>query len=543
MTVDLLDGVGQSGIQRSVDGRHVIRISESRRVDLVDSTIAALSEKEIFQRGGGLVDIVRDPQIGEGGVVVPKGEPRVRVTPFARVYELSTLACKFEQRKNDEKKAASLGQARAYSWCEVDPPGTIIKTLIERGEWAHIRPLDAMVSWPVLRPDGTVFSGPGYDSQTCCYSTAGLELRIPKRVSQQHVAESIAKIHDILCDFPFEKPEHRSAWLAALLTVLARPCIRGPVPMVIFDANDRGTGKTLLCDLIGHILTGKDLSRRSVPDKGSEDEWGKMMLGIGIGGYPILLFDNVKTTLRSATLDMVLTGEVFQGRVLGINREMRVPIRTLFLISSNNAIISTDLVRRSLHCRIVSQVERPERRTGWKHNLPGDAAAKRGELLSAALTILLGYIHAGRPKVQAQPLGSYGAWAAQVQSPMVWAGLPDPVLTQDALRDQADEEGEQLGTLLVAWYEFLGATPTTVRDALARASEESDKSQYGSANPKAVALMEAAQAVGDGRRPTTSQLGFRIRKWKDKWQNSMCFAPGPDKHGSTKWYVRRMGDG
>ena len=80
--------------ERHTDGRIIIQLSR-RRVEVVDAAIAALSEMEVFQRGGGLVDIVRDPENGEGGVIVPTGEPRVRVTPYARVYEMCMLAARF----------------------------------------------------------------------------------------------------------------------------------------------------------------------------------------------------------------------------------------------------------------------------------------------------------------------------------------------------------------------------------------------------------------------------------------------------------------
>lgn len=471
--------------------------------------------------------------------MVPTGEPRVRVTPFARIYELATLSCCFKQNKLDEKKTETVGQ-KAFSLREVDPPRSLIMTLMERGEWSHIRPLDAMVSWPVLRPDGTIFDGAGYDARTRCYSTANTQLSLPPCITPKHVEAAIAALHDIVCDFPFEKPEHRSAWLAALLAVLARPAVRGPIPMVIFDANDRGAGKTMLCDTIGTILTGQKLPRRGVPDKGSDDEWGKMMLGIGIGSYPIVLFDNVNGMLRSATLDMVLTGESFQGRVLGMNKEMRVPIRTQFLVSSNNAIISPDLIRRSLHCRIIAG-ERPELRTGFKHQLPAAAAMVRPALLQAAFTILLGYEQAGRPKVQRRELGSYESWGERIQSAMIWAGLPDPVETQDELRAQADAEADQLGPLLSAWSEMFGHRAVTVAAAVKECVELADDSNYRTSDPKAVALLEALAALGDyGKRPASRQIGNHIRKWKDKWLNQMCFVHDGETGGSARWKVVRL---
>lgn len=506
------------------DGRHIIPLHDTTRVKVVNGTIAALSQLELFQRGGGLVDIVRDPENGEGDVVLPTGEPRVRVTPFLRVHELATMACCFKaRRKND---------AGGFSIVEVDPPNAVIRTLMDRGEWAHIRPLDAMVSWPVLRPDGSVFDGQGYDVRTRCYSTARTGITVPPCITPDHVAQAVATLNDIVAEFPFERPEHRSAWLSGLLSVLARPAIKGPIPMVIMDANDRGSGKTLLCDTIGAILSGQKLPRRGVPD--SEEEWGKVMLGIGIGAYPVVLLDNVTGTLRSSTLDMVLTGEVYQGRVLGMNKEMRVPVRSQFMVSSNNATISTDLIRRSLHCRIVVQEERPEARTGFRYDLPTDAGKPemRRKLLTAAFTILVGYEQAGRPRVDAAvPLGSYEAWSARVQSAIAWAGMPDPVATQAELREQADTEAEILGPLLSAWHGMYGSNPHTCSTVMNDLKEDE--------SPAANALRDAIDGlISNGKRMDSTLLGYRIRKWQDKWLNGKRFFKGPESGGTRKWGVQ-----
>lgn len=545
MAIHAVPGISANDIDppdadRDEDGRVVIP-SPQRLTAHVDATMAAVAEREVFQRGGGLVDIIRDPELGEGDVIVPEGEPRVRVTPFLRLYELVTQAAKFVARRKNQEKSVSAGRA-IFETVEIDPPARVVKLLMERGEWSHIRPLDAMVSWPVLRPDGTVFDGIGYDARTRCYSTAFVGLDVPPCVTPEHVAQAIKTIDDVIGEFPFERPEHKSAWYAALLATLARPAVKGPLPMLIVDANDRGSGKTLLCDTLGTIVTGAALPRRGVP--GNEEEWGKVMLGIGIGSYSTVLLDNVTGTLRSSTLDMVLTGEVYQGRVLGLNKEMRVPVRSQFIVSSNNAKISTDLVRRSLHCRIVVPVERPESRTNFRYSLPRDTAVPemRRKLLTAAFTILIGYEQAGRPKVEARALGSYEAWSERIQAPIVWAGMADPVLTQDELRDQADAEGEQLGPLIDAWFDMYGEQTNTVASVLRDIADQSNETHYASPNPKAIALRSAIDAIGEpGKRTNATYVGNRIARWKDKVMNGKTFFAGKNESGSRKWGVKPVG--
>jgi hypothetical protein len=512
------------------DKRLVIHLPGVRR-EIVDKLIKLMSELEVFQRGGGLVDIVRDPETGPGNVTAPTGDARIRITPFLRVIELAQTVCKFMARKRTE-----LGSIRDY--VEVDPPANLVRTMMDRGEWAHLRALEAMVSWPVLRPDGTIFDGLGYDAQTLYYATSNIAMDLPKKITWADVKGAVETINDVVCDFPFERPEHKSAWIAALLGVIARPAIDGPVPMLVVDANDRGVGKTLLCDTLGAILSGKRLPRSSVP--GGEEEWQKAMLSIGIGGNPIQLLDNVTGILRSSTLAQVLTGEDYLGRVLGWNRMLKVQIRTQFLVSSNNATVDTDLVRRSLHCRLLAENERPEQRDGFRYTLPGDAAAPemRRELLTAAVKILLGYQQAGRPKVQARTLGSYGAWSEQVQRPLVWAGLADPVLTQDEFRKQADPEREQLEALLEAWYEFFAEEQITVSNAMTRV-------RAGTAmqppDEKAMNLLAALETLSEipGHPVTAAKVGFRLRSWREKWVNQKSFFGCTHEGGARKWCVRK----
>ena len=64
-----------------------------------------------------------------------------------------------------------------------------------------------------------------------------------------------------MVEFPFAKPDHRSVWLAYLLAPLARFAFDGPAPLFLFDANIRGSGNSLLCDVVALIVSGREMSR------------------------------------------------------------------------------------------------------------------------------------------------------------------------------------------------------------------------------------------------------------------------------------------
>src|SRR5262249_51918427 len=138
------------------------------------------------------------------------------------------------------------------------PPMWCVSAVLARADWPGIRHLEAVVDYPVLRPDGSILDRAGFDTGT------GLLLEpaapLPPLPSRPSVDQAIAARNMLLAvgqDFPFEAQIHRAAWLAALLTPLARFAFAGPAPLFLADANVRAAGKGLLLDCISYIVTGE----------------------------------------------------------------------------------------------------------------------------------------------------------------------------------------------------------------------------------------------------------------------------------------------
>lgn len=391
----------------------------------------------VFQRGGTLVEVVREP-VERSGEIRANGVPRIRTLPAARLGEI----------------ASQLGGPDLAK---------VANTVAARGQWDHIRPLDSIVTCPVLRPDGSVLSVSGYDLRARTLAEIDIQISVPEHPTQDDAVKARRAIEELLCDFAFESDADRAAWTCGLLTIFARPAIDGPTPMLLLEASERGSGKTLLGDLIGVIATGDLLPRRTAAP--NEEEWRKEIFAALRAGDPILLFDNVTGMLRSAALDAVLTGTSYKSRVLGESRDENLPVRCFLIATSNNARMSTDLVRRTLRCRIDPGVERPEARTKFRYpDLLMRARQVRAYLVSCALTILRAYFVAGRPPATGRTMGSYGEWARVVRDAYLWAGGADPAATQDALRESADVERDELESLLEAWYGHFGEREATLAD-------------------------------------------------------------------------------
>ena len=74
--------------------------------------------------------------------------------------------------------------------------------------------------------------------------------------------------------------------------------------------------------------------------------------------------------------------------------------------------------------------------------------AARGALPSAVLTVLRGWVAAGRPAHGLTPWGSDEGWSGIVRGAVVFTGLPDPGDTRLALQTAADRDAAAMAVVL-----------------------------------------------------------------------------------------------
>ena len=368
-----------------------------------DEALAALARMpKVFQRIGRLVTVTHDPD--PGTTLRRQAEsPRIAVIQRAHARELLSTGARWT--KDDARR-------RTRVWCT--PPGDYVDSLMARPTFEGVRPLAGFVESPTLRPDGTVIEAPGYDDRTGLY----LDLRchvpkVPEDPSVHDARTALAVLVELVGDFPFKADAHRAAWVAALLTSLARHAFDGPAPAFLVDANASGAGKTKLCDLVSIIATGREAPRMTAPK--SDDEARKAITATALSGDPIVLVDNIAGVFGGQTWDAALTGTVWKDRLLGRNdgdASVTVPLRITWLASGNNVMLRGDLHRRIAHIRLESPLEAPDARDDFKHpDLLGHARRERGRIIQAALTILRAYFAAGCPDQRLPAWGSFEAWS------------------------------------------------------------------------------------------------------------------------------------
>jgi hypothetical protein len=379
--------------------------------------------------------------------------------------------------------------------------------------------LQGIADFPIVRPDGVIVSAEGYDPYTGVYVAPSCAAEVPTG-SPAELANWV--LDELAGDFPFASPAHRSSWFAALLTPLARHAFEGPAPLILIDKNVRGSGGSLLADLIGIVCSGRALPRMA--QETNEYQEKNRLLGLAVAGDPIALIDNVNQPLGTAALDAALTGTAIKGRWLGGNTSVTATWKCLLLATGNNIQLVGDTARRALHVRLESPEEAPENRSGFRHaNLKAWARDNRSRLLGALLAILSGYLRSQTKPPK--PWGSFEGWSDVVRGAVVWCGLPDPYEGRSEL--VAVDSDAETGRALIQGLEELKATSeskaVTVRDILDNVMRPHSLS----------AALSAIDEKHDSKR-----LGHGIRKFKGRVINGKllvhCKHAGQNVAG---WYV------
>jgi len=505
-----LEGCGEHySPSRSISGRmsshnskqpSILIAPDEHRV--VDEAIAALgADPDLYQRGGMLVRAKRDAK-SRSGISRPRRSVTIQNVPAANLRDRLTRLASFHRvdRRNVNVDA--------------HPPGWLVAAVEARGHWPQIRSLVGIADAPILRPDGSICQKPGYDAKTEVLMLPGQQFApIKDSVSIDDARVALAELLDVVRDFRFESPEHKAAWVAALLTPLARYAYAGPTPLFLIDANVRGAGKGLLAQCIGHIVQGCEMPVSSYSH--DTEEMRKKITSIAIAGDRMVLLDNLEGTLGNDALDRALTTTRWKDRVLGRSEQVDLPLTTIWYATGNNVLVGADTARRIVHIRLDVLEERPELRSDFAHpDLVRWIGEHRPKLLVAALTILAAYCRAGMPKAELEAFGSFEGWSNLVRQAVVWVGLPDPCTTRYRLTETADTTAETLRQLFAAWIEYDPTSEGLILATLIKSLYPQHEAPMDEASCAMRAALEEISGSTRGKYPTARQLGNRLRHFR-----------------------------
>lgn len=474
--------------------RPVIRLGPDidRVADEAAEAIAALDY--VYQRGGSLVSII------EG----PRGSACAALSVANIGDELSRAAVFVRPMKDGQEKP-------------VEPPERVARILADRRSHSA-RPIAFLSAAPIVRPDGSIRPIAGYDAETqSVYS--GAQVSCKEAPTQPDAYAALRALREPFEEFPFQDPSMVDVVIANILTVVCRSVAGPNTPLFVYDASQKGSGKTLLSTCVSMVALGASHGLWGWPS--SDEELDKRLTSIALDAQPFVTFDEARN-VGGGTLNMLLTGQGQQSfRPLGSSKVITADWRTVLAVTGNQLAIVGDTRRRTLHVRLTPDGSRAGR--GYKRDLLTWIPMHRNRLLAAALDLVRAFILAGSPS-KGPTMPSFEAWSRAIAGAILYAGGTDVLAHTHDEAQGDDDESDARGTLAL-WLALRwpqGATSRTIAADLG----EDGAAFFPSDQARALFMehrgLEARmRAVIAGARQThpkeglSQALGLMLRGWRD----------------------------
>lgn len=167
-------------------------------------------------------------------------------------------------------------------------------------------------------------------------------------------------------------------------------------PLWIIDSVDgKGVGKTTLIEMIYRLLEMGDdkspitSSMSAINDENQYARLEKEILSMSGRRKRILLIDNEDGTVKSSRLCSMVTCEFFSGMSPYAKECESRPNDLTYVITSNNAIMSDDISKRS----IIIQLKAPKKYANWSQKVIEYIEANRFNIFADILSLLKNPIH------------------------------------------------------------------------------------------------------------------------------------------------------
>lgn len=500
-----------------------VRIDLNNEAEAIRNLAAAINNQALpdtYRQRGNLVvvdelDEVPDPRgftsRGGRGVVVRDVEPAT----LRRLVARHTWAYKLRKTKTGKGKDA----VEMLVEVEAAPTVQVCRDVLDSCQWPGADPLAGVITYPVLRPDGSILQTPGYDRGTGLYHAPALELdTIPAAPNEALVGAAREFIFEtILGDFPWVDKADKANYLALLISPLIRTMLGCLTPLGAITATAAGTGKTLLAGDIPAALYG--LTSRPWVDQ--DEEIRKAMSTVLLTSTkPIILFDNIPEhqSVHSATMAKMITSAQWDDRLLGENRGIEGINDRLWLVTGNSMTFGGDMPSRTVLVRLDAEMARPDLRDPREFRIGNLQAwlaegaqghANAAELLRHLLILLADWSAAGRPEAD-YVMRQFSPWARTAGGFLEHHGIHGFLANRSAL-DAVDDETTQWLAFCHQWHLTMNDTWKTPSE-ISRSAEIQWDPYGGKEDPwRGNYLVDArgnpVTAVGLGKR-----LGSKIGK-------------------------------
>lgn len=495
------------------DGRPIIEIGTDDRAGYIDEMLELLRDSgNVYNLGGTLVQ-VRAPGRSENAERLEhlnKDRLRRFFTEHARVVKYTKVDGSYT---SPELSDALLGELSTY----VDRFPEVV----------------AVSTTPVVTDDGKVITKPGYDEETGYYLSLTDDLE-GTQVPDNPTLADVNRARDFLVNewvdqFPWRSKADLVNYLGAVLTLLVRPMV-DLVPALLVDANGKGSGKSLLVDLLSIVVSGLSAQTTKLP--GDNDEINKLLVAGILRGKNLYFFDE-SGEIDSSAINAFITAEIFGGRILGVSEEVKAPNQSMVIFAGNNIEARGDFARRFVKAGLFFDGPSPENRTGFRiDDLREFTRQNRRKILESFLTLVQWWNELDRPEPQVPfHFGSFEKWQNRVSGILQAAGIEGHL--ENVLEDRSDASyDDELKRAHLLWLlGIYGTKSFLARDVVG------DAKQAGEIDFAALPGLSFADL-------DATALGLAYRKLRNVWQRDIVLRErGKNRNGSTLWAVEVGGDG
>ena len=333
-------------------------------------------------------------------------------------------------------------------------PVNIIRILRDQPE--GLPECAGLLAAPVVLPSGRILTQPGLDPQTKLYVPVEAKIDGLHAYTPREALEAGKRLIDYLFDgFEFHEPLDGAVALSALFCLLQRR-LMAAAPGLNIVAAAQSTGKTSLASRIVSSITGRPMPvlGLSLDSRGgSNEELDKQILACLIASPVAMVIDNLPdgTKFKSDKLAKIMTLPIYEGRLLGGNKQVQAPTNLMQILTGNNITLGLDEAGRFLTTRLVANTASPHKRSFRHPDVFRHALANRAQVVRDVVGIIAGYKLALEKGLgQAETRSRFSDWENYVRRPLLWAcpQIPDVVDAFDREMDSNDIQWAQRATLL-----------------------------------------------------------------------------------------------
>lgn len=343
-------------------------------------------------------------------------------------------------------------------------PEKYARLLLDNERWFNELPeLKATVDRPVFRPDGTCVTRKGYDPETRLYLTEEWPYSVPAAPTPEEVARARSFVlDDLLGDFELRDDASLAAAVAAMVSSVTVFMHGDPLPLLIHDATNPGSGKNTLARLVGVAWGGTHVGE--IP--GDNDEMRKRILAELASEAGSVLMDEARKEVNYGSLNTLLTSRAYSDRELGSSRTLTFENGKLWQVAGNNVTISRDLTRRSLLCMHDPKGDPTKREaTRFRHtDVVAYAEKWRAHLITCLLTLVADWAAAGAPR-SGHTFASYQDWAQLTGGVLERMGVAGFLGNRETI-NAAHAGGAEDGAFVEALARAFGTGTFTAVDAV-----------------------------------------------------------------------------